>query len=93
MGVVAAGHIFGAAVVFAIAARPHAVGIVTMFADVERSRGTAVEEQRERIASRIPLGFIPTDADCAGAVVFFASDLARAISGQCLDVNGGEVFD
>jgi enoyl-[acyl-carrier-protein] reductase (NADH) len=28
----------------------------------------------------------------ANAVVFFASDLSRVITGQALDVNGGETF-
>ena len=38
------------------------------------------------------LGVIPTDDDCANAAVFFASDLSSVITGQALDVNGGEVF-
>jgi NAD(P)-dependent dehydrogenase (short-subunit alcohol dehydrogenase family) len=28
--------------------------------------------------------------EIADAVVFFASDMSRSITGQCLDVNGGE---
>ncbi len=28
----------------------------------------------------------------AAAVVFFASDLSRAVTGQALDVNGGHYF-
>jgi NAD(P)-dependent dehydrogenase (short-subunit alcohol dehydrogenase family) len=42
------------------------------------------------ITKDIPLGIIPDDADCANAVVFFASDLSRVITGAGLDVNGGE---
>ena len=38
------------------------------------------------------LGIIPPDDDVANAAVFFASDLSRVITGQSLDVNGGEVF-
>jgi hypothetical protein len=38
------------------------------------------------------LGLIPPDGDCANAVVFFVSDLAAVVTGQALDVNGGEVF-
>jgi NAD(P)-dependent dehydrogenase (short-subunit alcohol dehydrogenase family) len=33
---------------------------------------------------------IPEDADCAGAVLFLASDHARAVTGATLDINGGE---
>ena len=36
-----------------------------------------------------PLGALPTDEDCANAILFLASDLARAITGATLDVNGG----
>lgn len=54
--------------------------------------GTTVEQEYDRIAAEIPLGFIPPDEDCANAVVFLASDLAKVITGQSLDVNGGEVF-
>ncbi len=42
------------------------------------------------ITKDIPLGIIPDDADCANAVVFFASDLSRVVTGAGLDVNGGE---
>jgi enoyl-[acyl-carrier-protein] reductase (NADH) len=35
---------------------------------------------------------VPPDDDVANAVVFFASDLSAVITGQALDVNGGEVF-
>ena len=51
-----------------------------------------VQEQYDEIASQIALGEIPTDDDCANAAVFFASDLSSVITGQALDVNGGEVF-
>jgi NAD(P)-dependent dehydrogenase (short-subunit alcohol dehydrogenase family) len=54
--------------------------------------GKPVEEQYADIAAQIPLGFIPLDEDCANAVVFFASDLSAVVTGQSLDVNGGEVF-
>ncbi len=44
------------------------------------------------ITRDIPIGRVPTDAEVAGAVVFLASDLAAAVTGQALDANGGEVF-
>jgi len=57
-----------------------------------RAEGRTEAEVIDDICSEIPLGFIPPQEDCANAVVFFASDLARVITGQSLDVNGGEAF-
>jgi NAD(P)-dependent dehydrogenase (short-subunit alcohol dehydrogenase family) len=54
--------------------------------------GTTEQEEYESIASAMALGIIPPDDDVANAAVFFASDLSRVITGQSLDVNGGEVF-
>jgi NAD(P)-dependent dehydrogenase (short-subunit alcohol dehydrogenase family) len=53
--------------------------------------GTSAQEQYDELAAGIALPDIPTDADCADAAVFFASDLSSAVTGQALDVNGGEV--
>jgi enoyl-[acyl-carrier-protein] reductase (NADH) len=36
---------------------------------------------------------IPTPTEIAGAVVFLASDLSRAITGQTLNVNCGRTLD
>ena len=55
-------------------------------------KGPSVQEQYDAVAKDIPLGLIPPDRDCANAVVFFLSDLAAVVTGQALDVNGGEVF-
>jgi NAD(P)-dependent dehydrogenase (short-subunit alcohol dehydrogenase family) len=63
-----------------------------MFEMIEAGGGKTAQEQYEEIAARIPLGFIPPDEDVANAVVFLASDLARVITGQALDVNGGETI-
>jgi NAD(P)-dependent dehydrogenase (short-subunit alcohol dehydrogenase family) len=57
-----------------------------------QANGTSRDEEYAKLAAEIPLGFIPPDEDCANAVVFFASDLSSVITGQALDVNGGEVF-
>lgn len=56
-------------------------------------KSITAQEVRDEITSRIPLGYIPPDEECAGAVLFFLSELARPITGQSLDVNGGERFD
>jgi 3-oxoacyl-[acyl-carrier protein] reductase len=47
---------------------------------------------RERIARDIPLGRIGTARDIAGPIVFLCSDLARHITGEILNVNGGSVL-
>jgi NAD(P)-dependent dehydrogenase (short-subunit alcohol dehydrogenase family) len=55
-----------------------------------KARGVSPDEVIAEITEHIPLGFIPDDADCANAAIFFASDLSRVITGAGLDVNGGE---
>lgn len=52
--------------------------------------GVEVAKLRKGIAKNIPIGDIPEDGDCAKAVVMLASDYASAVTGACLDVNGGE---
>jgi 3-oxoacyl-[acyl-carrier protein] reductase len=47
---------------------------------------------RERIAQAIPLGRIATAEDVAGPIVFLCSSLARHITGEVLNVNGGSVL-
>lgn len=46
----------------------------------------------DEVAKDIALGKIPHSSEIAEAVLFFASDLSRVITGQSLDVNGGHVF-
>jgi NAD(P)-dependent dehydrogenase (short-subunit alcohol dehydrogenase family) len=49
-----------------------------------------VEDIYERVAAGIDLRKLPEPDDVADAVLFLASDLARAVTGQALDVNSGE---
>ena len=56
------------------------------------ARAEPCRSSTTRSRPQIALGEIPTDDDCANAAVFFASDLSSVITGQSLDVNGGEVF-
>jgi enoyl-[acyl-carrier-protein] reductase (NADH) len=63
------------------------------FRRLATERGVPYETVHEEIAARTALRHIPDSAEVAEAVVFFASDLARAITGQSLDVNGGHFFD
>jgi NAD(P)-dependent dehydrogenase (short-subunit alcohol dehydrogenase family) len=60
---------------------------VKMLAD---GNGTSEDEAYQSIAADIPLGEIPPDADVAQVAVFLASDRARSMTGQMVDVNGGE---
>jgi 3-oxoacyl-[acyl-carrier protein] reductase len=53
-------------------------------------RGEAA--QLRRIIEAIPLGRIATAEDIAGPILFLASDLARHITGEVLNVNGGSVL-
>jgi 3-oxoacyl-[acyl-carrier protein] reductase len=49
-------------------------------------------EGREKAVASIPLQRIATAEDIAGAVLFLASPLARHITGEILNVNGGSVL-
>ena len=55
-------------------------------------RQTTAAQIAAEIAAEIPLGAIPTDKDVSGTVVYLASDLSRAVTGQAIDANGGQVF-
>ena len=54
------------------------------------ARGVSEQDVYDEIAARNPLGRIPADEACAGAVLFLLSRLASEITGAVLDVNGGE---
>lgn len=46
----------------------------------------------EQERKKIPIQRIPTPDDIAGPILFLASDLARHITGEILNVNGGSVL-
>jgi len=60
------------------------------FGYLAKKRGVTVEEIYAETAAPIDLGRLPEPDEIADAVVFLASPMARAITGQCLDVNCGE---
>jgi len=47
---------------------------------------------RKEVQDSIPLKRIPSAEDIAGPILFLASDLARHITGEVLNVNGGSVL-
>ena len=47
---------------------------------------------KDEITKNIPIGRIATPRDIAGPIVFLCSDLARHITGEILNVNGGSVL-
>ena len=50
------------------------------------------EQVKNQMLANIPLGRFGTPEDVAGAVLFLASDAAKYITGQTLNVDGGMVM-
>ncbi len=50
------------------------------------------EEARAAVVSQIPLGRIGSADDVAGPIVFLCSKLARHVTGEVLNVNGGSLL-
>ncbi|RIL06471.1 MAG: short-chain dehydrogenase [Proteobacteria bacterium] len=62
------------------------------FAQQAKQRGVDPQTVYDEVAAQTALRHLPTSEEIADAVVFFASDLSRVVTGQSLDVNGGHVF-
>ena len=60
--------------------------------DTEMAAPAYIGEGRERIRRSIPLQRIPPPEDIAGPILFLCSDLARHITGEVVNVNGGGVL-
>lgn len=60
--------------------------------DTEMSWPAFGEGGRERIERSIPLRRLATADDIAGPILFLCTDLARHITGEVLNVNGGSVL-
>ena len=61
--------------------------------DTELNDGIfADKDYKESIRKTIPVGNIATAEEIAGPILFLASDLARHINGEILNVNGGSVL-
>ena len=60
--------------------------------DTEMSLPAFGLENRDRIRRTIPLQRIAAAEDIAGPILFLCSDLARHVTGEVLNVNGGSVL-
>jgi 3-oxoacyl-[acyl-carrier protein] reductase len=60
--------------------------------DTEMSAGPLEGEERAAILAAIPLGRVASAEDIADAIAFLASDRARHVTGEILNVNGGSVL-
>lgn len=60
--------------------------------DTDMTAEALAGEYREQVIASIPLHRIATPEDIAGSVLFLASPLARHITGEILNVNGGSVL-
>jgi len=57
-----------------------------------KHEGLRPGEKKQRVGREVPLGRMGTPADIAGVAVFLASDEARYITAQTLNVDGGNVM-
>jgi NAD(P)-dependent dehydrogenase (short-subunit alcohol dehydrogenase family) len=60
------------------------------FGYLAEQRGVTTAQVYDETAAQTDLRRLPEPDEIADAVVFLASGMARAITGQCLDVNAGE---
>ena len=60
--------------------------------DTEMVAEPMAQEGKKKIGASIPLGRIASAEDIAGPIVFLCSALARHITGEILNVNGGSVL-
>lgn len=60
--------------------------------DTEMSAEAMAAGGRARIAATIPIGRVASADDVAGPILFLCSPLARHVTGEILNVNGGSVL-
>lgn len=60
--------------------------------DTDMVQNAIAESGRARVEASIPLGRMATADDIAGPIIFLCSTLARHITGEALNVNGGSVL-
>ncbi len=60
--------------------------------DTEMTSAPYAGDGRRRIEANIPLGRVASADDIAGPIVFLCSSLARHITGEIVNINGGSVL-
>jgi 3-oxoacyl-[acyl-carrier protein] reductase len=75
-----------------LAPRVRVNSVAPGWVDTEMSASALHGPEREAIEAAIPLRRIATAEDIAASVLFLASPLARHITGEILNVNGGSVL-
>lgn len=55
--------------------------------------GTTVEEREKEMCKTIPLGYIGLPGDAADLVAYLASDASRYITGQAINLDGGQCME
>ncbi len=60
--------------------------------DTDMSADALASDGREAIEAAIPLGRVASAEDVAGPILFLCSSLARHVTGEILNVNGGSVL-
>ncbi|MFD7460894.1 MULTISPECIES: SDR family oxidoreductase [unclassified Streptomyces] len=58
--------------------------------ELAAARGMSLQEGYDEVAADMDLRRLQSPEETADAVIFLASDMARAVTGHCLDVNCGE---
>ena len=58
-----------------------------------KKRGITFQEVYDEVASETCLGYLPHSEEIAGTAVFFASPLAKPVTGQMIGVNAGHWFN
>lgn len=62
-------------------------------AGIAEQKGISFEQCfNDYLEAEFPLRYLPTARECAGTVLYLASDLARVVTGQSISVNGGQWF-
>lgn len=60
------------------------------FEHLAKEQSVSPDEVKKEHEEKMALRHIPDSKEISGAVVFFASDLSKVITGQTIDVNGGQ---
>ncbi|MBA2608309.1 MAG: SDR family oxidoreductase [Actinobacteria bacterium] len=63
------------------------------FGELAKQRGITPQAVYDEIAGETALKYLPHSSEIAGAVLFYASDLSRCVTGTALPVNGGHFFN